>query len=822
METFVRDLRQAFRVLRQGGASFVVTAIVALALGIGANTAIFSLVNSVLLKEPPFPKANRIIIFETKSKEGEFGGASPAKFAHWSQQTDIIEDAASFGSGVMNWTGAAFPLQVRSERVSAAYFELFGAPVIRGRSFNRQEDTPGAPLTALISEDLWRQRFASNPGILGTTIMLGGDPYTVIGVVGRQFDFQDFGPAPQVFVPFQLDPNSHDQGHYFQAAARLKDGVTLERARAELQASAAAYKRKFPDALGPDESFAAASLRESLVRYAQKSIWVMVGAVAFVLLIACANVANLLLARAETRKRELAIRAALGAGRARIVRQLLTESLLLASAGAILGIAIGWLGMRALLTVNTAGLPRIGEAGELVTLDWRVLIFTISIALLTSLLFGLLPALHATHADLSATIKESASRTGSGFRRNKARTSLVIAEVALAVVLLVGAGLLIRTSLAIYGVSPGFSAHNILTMRMSLSGKKFETSASIERLVKDGVERIQAIPGVELASATCCIPLEGGYGLPFRIMGRPLDKGQPFHGGGGWKTVSPGYFEVFKIRMLRGRTFNERDTSASTPVVIISEAMAKKFWPKSDPMQDRILIGKGIMPQLDAEQPRQIVGIVSDLRDGGLNQDPGPEMFIVNAQVPDAIQALNVKLTPLAWVVRTHGDPLLLRGQIEEVLRQVCGLPVSDVRPMTEVVSRSTSRESFHTLLMSVFGGVSLLLAAIGIYGLMAYSVEQRTQEIGIRMALGAEAANVRGMVMKQGMVFASIGIVVGIAAAFALAQQIASFLFEVKPWDPLVFVSIPVTLAVVALVAIWWPALRATRVDPASALRQS
>jgi predicted permease len=309
--------------------------------------------------------------------------------------------------------------------------------------------------------------------------------------------------------------------------------------------------------------------------------------------------------------------------------------------------------------------------------------------------------------------------------------------------------------------------------------------------------------------------------LPFRIIGRRLEKG-PFHGGGEWKTVSPGFFEAFHMHMLRGRTFNDRDTAAATPVVIITESMAKKFWPKSDPMQDRILIGKGVMPQLELEQPRQIIGVVGDVRDGALNQDPGPGMYLPNAQVPDAIQALNVKLTPLAWVVKTRVAPMQLRAAVEEQLRQVSGLPVSDIRTMDETVSRSTSRERFHMLLMSVFGGVSLLLAAIGIYGLMAYSVEQRTQEIGIRMALGAEAGDVRRMVMKQGVTFAIAGILIGLGAAFALAKQLQSFVFGVTVWDPLVFVTIPCVLAATALLAVWWPAQRATRIDPATALRQS
>lgn len=821
METLGRDLRQAFRMLRQAGASFTITAVIALALGIGANTAIFSLVNTVLLKAPPFPNSDRIVILQTKSPQGSFGGASPAKFAHWAQQTEVLQDVSAFGGGILNWTGGQFPQQLRSERVSSAYFRLFGVPFIMGRPFNAQEDTPGASPVVVISESLWKSRFGSDPKIVGRTMILGDQPNIITGVVSAKFDFQDFGPEPEIFVPFQLDPNTRDQGHYFQAAGRLRNGVTLEQARARLDASAVAYRHKFPNALGNGQTFSAATLRDSLVQDAQRSIWVLAAAVGFVLLIACANVANLLLARAEVRKRELAIRSALGAGRGRIVRQLLTESLLLAAAGAVLGLVLGVVSIHALLSVNTAGLPRVGLKGEMVSLDWRVLVFAVLITLLTTLIFGLLPAWRAARTDLSSTIKESASRSGSGFRQNKTRTILVVTEVALAVVLLVGAGLLIRTAAAIYAVKPGFDTRNVLTMRMSLSGGRYETSASIEQMIRQVTERLDALPGVELASATCCVPLQGGYGLPFKIMGRPLKDG-PFHGGGGWKTVSPGYFEVFRIHVIRGRTFNERDNHAGAPVVIINETMARQFWPKGDPLQDRILIGKGVMPQLDNEPPRQIIGIVADQRDGALNQNPQPEMYVPNGQITDAIQALNVKLTPLAWVIRTHGDPMKLRAPVEEQIRQVTGLPVSDVWAMSEVVSRSTSRERFHMLLMSVFGGVSLLLAAIGIYGLMAYSVEQRTQEIGIRMALGAERSHVRRMVMRQGLTFAIVGVLVGVAAAFALARQISSFLFGVTAWDPLVFGTIPVVLILSAVLAVWWPAIRATRVDPATALRQS
>lgn len=820
MDTLIQDFRHALRLFLQGG-SFTLTAVIALALGIGANTAIFSLVNTVLLKEPPFPSANRIVILQTKTPQRSFAGGSPAKFAHWSQQTQVLEDVAAFAGGVVNWTGGHFPQQLRSERVSSAYFRLFGVPMVLGRPFNAREDTPGAAPVVVISEGVWKSKFASGPKILGKTMTLGSQPYTITGVVSSHFDFQDFGDAPEVWVPFQLDPNSNDQGHFFQAAGRLKSGVTFQQGNAQLDASATAFRHKFPDGLDKGESFSAETLKSALVQGSERSIWVLAAAVGFVLLIACANVANLLLARAEVRKREIAIRAALGAGRFRIVRQLLTESLLLAAAGALLGLALGLISIRALLSVNTAGLPRVGTDGSMVSLDWRVLLFTVLITLLTSLFFGLFPAWRSATADLNATIREGANRSGSGFRQNKARTLLVVSEVALSVILLVGAGLLIRTAAAIYAVKPGFDTQHVLTMRMSLSGKSFATSQAVEQLIRQATERLEAVPGVELASATCCVPLEGGYGIGFRIIGRPVQNG-PFNGGGGFKSVSAGFFEVFRIHVIRGRSFTERDNHSGTPVVMINESMARRSWPKSDPLQDRIVIGKGMMPEFDAEPARQIIGIVSDQRDGSLNQDPQPEMYVPTGQLTDAIQALNSNIRPLSWVIRTRGEPMQLRSAVEEELRQVSGLPVTDIRAMSEVVARSTSRERFHMLLMSVFGGVSLLLAAIGIYGLMAYSVEQRTQEIGIRMALGAEGSNVRAMVMRQGITFALFGLLVGMAGAFALAKQISSFLFGITAWDPLVFSTIPIVLLATAIIAVWWPANRATQVDPAAALRQS
>ena len=621
-------------------------------------------------------------------------------------------------------------------------------------------------------------------------------------------------------MAFQLDPNTSDQGHYFQAAGRLKPGVTLQQAQARLKLSAEEYTRKFPGALGKNGSFSAEPIREAMVGNVRSSLLVLLGAVSLVLLIACANVANLLLARAVGRKREMAIRVAVGAGRGRIMRQLLTESVMLALAGAVVGLAVGVAGIRALLSVNTANLPRVGLEGSLVVVDWRVVAFTMLAGLLTGLLFGSIPALQTSRPDLAATLKEGGGRGGTGFGQNKARTLLVVTEVALAVVLLIGSALLIRTSLALTAVNPGFHADHVLTLQMSLAGAEYNKSAAVERLVRDGTERLRAVPGVLVATAACCVPLEGGYGLPFMVMGRPLDAGAQFHGGGGWLTVSPGYFDAFRIAVVRGRAFSERDEGGATPVVIINQAMARQFWPKSDPLADKIWIGKNIMSELAAETPRQVVGILSDIRDGGLNRDPQPTMYIPNAQTPDALNALNLRITPLKWIVRTRGNPYSLSGSIQEQLRQASGLPLSDVRTMEDVISRSTSRTRFNMLLMTVFAVAALFLAAIGIYGLMAYSVQQRTQEIGIRLALGAATGNVRRMVILQGMRLALVGVAMGVAAAFGLTRLISTFLFGVKERDPMVFLTVAVALSVVSFLAVSLPARRATRIDPVVALR--
>jgi len=817
MGTLTLDLKHSLRLFGQSR-GFTAAAVAALALGIGANTAVFSVFNAVLLKPVPFPEPDRLVLFMNTSPQGSGPAASPAKYQHWRAQTSVVQDVAAFRNNRVNLTGGDIPEQLQSAQVTPDYFRLFGAPVLRGRTFTAAEGLPNGGRVAVISYGLWTRRFANDPGIIGKSISISGEPFTVVGIIGPKFDVRDFGPAPDVWLPFQFEPNSTDQGHYFIAAGRLKPGISLEQAKARLRIAGEEYRRKFPDAMGPNAGFTVEPLRQALVSNVRPVLFVLLGAVAFVLLIACANVANLLLARAVTRRREIAIRAAIGAGRGRIVRQLLTESVMLSLAGAVIGLVLGIIGIRALLMVNTANLPRIGQDGSLVSLDWRVLAFTALVAVITGLVFGLIPALHSSRPDLSATLKESGGRAGSGFRHNKARTVLVVSEVALAVVLLIGAALLIRTSMALRAVNPGFDASHVLTMRMSLTGPRFQQTAGVERLIRDGVQRLRALPGVASAAAACCVPLEGGYGLPFIIIGRPLEG--PFHGGGGWLPVAPGYFDVFRIRLLRGRTFTERDDAGAQPVVIINEAMARQYWPKGDPLSDRIWIGKGVMKELASETPRQIIGVVSDIRDGALNQHPRPTMYVPNAQIPDALNALNVQISPLAWVVRTHGDPRALSAAVQEQLRQASGLPVSDIRTMEEVIARSTSRDRFNMLLMTTFAGVALALAAIGIYGLMSYSVQQRTNEIGIRLALGAGTGDVRRMVLFQGAGLAITGVAFGLAAAFALTRLIASFLFGVQARDPVVFTAVPVVLGAVALAAVWLPALRATRVDPLKALR--
>jgi putative ABC transport system permease protein len=817
IEDFTHDTGYAFRILRRSP-GFTATAILALALGIGANTAIFTVVNSVLLQPLAYPEPDRLVQLEMSSPQGNANITSIPKYIAWKAQTQVFSDVAAYdvGGPGMNLTGNGLPEQLKGINVSASYFRVFGVPFAVGRPFLDEEDRPGGPRLAVLSKGLWHNRFGGDPGVVGKTLELGGESYQVVGVAGPSFSAD---PPVDIYVPLQADPNSTNGAHYLRATARLKQGVTLEMAKAQMKVAAADYERKFPNSLGPQGSFTAEPLRDTVVGDVRKALLVLLGAVSFVLLIACANVANLLLARATLRRREIAIRSSIGAGRGRIIRQLLTESVLLSLAGGVLGLFIGYAGVRALLALNPGEIPRIGQHGSLVVIDWRVLVFTLVISFLTGILFGLIPAFNASRTDLNATLKESGLRSGSGFRHNKARSLLVIAEMSMAVVLLVGAGLMIRTFGVLRSVDPGFDAHNVLTMEMSLTGARFEKTAGVNQLVRDAQRRVESLPGVASFASTCCLPLQGGFGLPFIIEGRPLTDG-PFHGGGSWRTISPGYFDVFRIPLLRGRLFTDRDDDSASRVVVINEGLAKQYWPNGDAVGQRILIGKGVGPEF-AEPAREIIGIVGDVRNQGLGSNPDPIMYVPVAQVTDGVTALNNKIIPLTLLVRTKIQPFSLSEDIQREIRAASGgLPVAHIRSMEQVRGESTSRSDFNMTLLAVFAGIGLLLAAIGIYGLTSYSVEQRTQEIGIRMALGAGPDDVRRMVVMQSMWLAFIGVFLGVAAALALTRLIANLLYGVKPWDPISIASVAALLISIALFATYIPARRASRVDPMVSLR--
>ena len=815
-ENLLQDLRYSLRTFRRNPA-FTITAVAALALGIGANTAIFSVVNTVLLKPLAYPDPDRIVQFMLVRSGVALVGASATNFNLWREQTNVFENVSAYGIGAVNLTGGADPEQVTSAQVSADTFRLFGAPFEKGRSFTAGEDRPGGPHVAVISHALWQRRFGGDPGIIGKSILLGGDPHVVVGILATGFDF-DSDPVPDVWIPFQLDPNSTDQAHYFSAAARLKPGITIAAANAQLRLAAEQFHRKFPSGLGTQDGFAVQPLEERIVSDVRPSLLILTAAVGLVLLIACANVAGLLLIRATGRKREIAVRAALGASRNRIVGQLLTESLLLSAIAGVLGLALGLWGVHALLTMNPGDIPRIGGSGTSVRLDWRVALFTLLASLATGVLCGLIPAFQASRGDLMSPIKES-GRSGIGLRQSRVRSLLVIGETALALILLIGSALLIRSFIALRAVNRGFETRNVLALHMSLAGTHFDNTQAFGRLVHEATQRIDSLPGVIASSAMSAVPLETKSGLPFDIAGHPLAQGAIRVG---WVSVSPGYFDVFRIPIERGRAFAERDDHSSPGVAIINQAMARTFWPDRNPVGDRIIIGKGFAPGFD-EPAREIIGISADIRDEGLDTPASPTIYVPIAQMAEGITALFAHVAPVGFVVRTRVAPQSLRSAIEAELRQASGgLPVAGVESMDDVTVRSTARSDFNTLLMNIFGGAALLLAAIGMYGLMAYSVQQRTPEMGIRQALGADSGKVRSMVVFEGMRLAFIGIIVGVAGAFILARLMTGFLFGVTPWDPVVFATVPALVSVVALLAVWIPARRAARIDPADALRYS
>ncbi len=811
VEQIMQDLSFAFRQLRRSPA-FTTTAIAALALGIGANTAIFSVVNAVLLKPLTYPEADRMVNFLVPSAEIANNLHNIPEFHFFQRQTKLFKEVVAFdnaGPG-FNLTGGSRPEQVNGIHVTEGYFRVYGAPLALGRTFTAQEDSPHGGQVVVLSYGLWQRKFGGDQAIVGKSISLGNEPYTVVGVIGKDFvgDVQ-----ADLWLPFQFDPASTDMNVFFFMTGVLQPDVRVAQANAKLAALSSEFLREYPKAWDPHPRVG--PLRDSIIGDARNSLLMMLGAVGLVLLISCANVANLMLVRATSRKREFAVRSALGSGRARIVRQLLTESVLLSMAGGVLGVILGFAGVRALLAVSPAGLPRIGEGGSAIGIDWRVLGFTLGVSFLTGILFGLFPAFSASRTDLNSALKESGNRSSTGFSEGKARSLLVVSEVSLALVLLISAALLIRSFIALHEVSPGFDFHNVLTMEMSLNGHRYQSTAGLTQLLRNGRDRLNAIPGVELAAAGFWRPIdvEDGTG-GFHIVGRPVEKNCC---GSKWMSITPGYLNLFNIPMLRGRDFTEDDNAGAPRVALINEAFARKYFPDEDPIGKQIDHGQG-GGQRGIET---IIGIVADFHDGGLATPASPMMIVPIAQVSDDYNAAYANIQPLFWLVRTHGDPHLTIPAITEQLRIASdGFPVAHIRTMDEVMGNSTARQSFQMLLLTIFGAVALMLAAIGIYGLMAYSVAQRTQEMGIRMALGAERSAIRGLVVWDGMRLALTGVMLGLAASFGLNHFVARFLFGIRPLDPLVFVSVPIVLSAVALVAVWIPATRASSVDPVCVLK--
>ena len=818
VEDLKRDFGFAMRSLGKAPA-FTVIAVLVIAVGISVNTAVFTVIDNVLLKPLTYPEPQQLVSLVNTGPRGNFPGASIPRFSLWRQQTSIFQQVAAidFGGAGLNLTGGDHPQQVQGLHVSADYFAMFGGPVIAGRTFTAAEDSPHGGHVVVLSNALWKSRYGGDPGIVGRTIQLDGTPYLVIGVIGPGFVTDT--PA-DLWVPFQFDLNSKDAVFFFTVVARLRAGVTVPQANAQLRLTADEFRRLYGnDSLPREGGFGVESLQSEMIGDTGSRLLVLWCAVAFVLLIACANVANLLLARAAARKREFATRAALGAGRGQIIRQLLVESLTLSLTGGFIGLGLGFAGVRMLLRINSGDIPRIGEDGAGITLDLNIVLFTLGVSILTGLIFGLAPAISASRANLATALNENGTHASLGVRSGKLRSALVIAEMALTVVLVVGAGLLIRTFMNLQAVDPGFAMHNVISMSMSISGDRFQTTAPVAQVIREGTDRLRTVPGILDVGVSNCLPMAGGFGMSFDVVGRPKG-GSLSSGGAGFCSVSYGYFNTLKIPLLRGRTLTRQDDAAAPGVAVINQAMARRFWPDGDPMQDRILIGAGAGPAF-AEGARQVIGIVGDTHDNGPNSDPTPMMYIPLAQMPDLETALNSKVAPLYWFVRSEPDPRTLVTAISTALRESSGgLPVAHIRTMEELEATNIGRQRLNMLLLTIFGCAGLLMAAIGVYGVMSYSVEQRTQELGVRMALGAQASNLRNMVIRQGMALTLIGVVIGGAGAVWLTHFLRNFLFGVKPLDPIAFIATPVVLSVVALISIWVPALRATRVDPMAALR--
>jgi putative ABC transport system permease protein len=805
MNTLWQDLRYGARMLlkRPG---FTLVAILTLSLGIGANTAIFSVINSVLLRPLPYPQPERIAhLWETNRKQNVLTGTvSPLCFTDWRGQSQSFEAMSAYRFASLALTGGAEPERLTGVAASAGFFEVLGVTPLLGRGFTAEEDKPGNNRVVVLGHGLWQRRFASDEKLIGQTITLDGQSHTVIGVMPPKFRYPN---AAELWTPLALDLSRSRRGsHFLFAIGRLKTGITPVAAQAELDVIARNLEKQYPDN-NRDQGINLVPLHEQLVgQDLRLRLWVLLAAVGLVLLIACVNVANLQLARAATRYRETAIRSALGAGRGRLVRQFLTESLLLAVLGGLSGLLLAKWGADWLANIARAQFPQLPE----ISLDTRVLGFTLLVSLLTGVIFGLAPALQSVKINVQEALKESGP--GATGQRQRVRSLLVIAEVALAVVLLVGAGLLINSFFRLQRVNLGFDPENLLTFNIALPQTRYGAAHLQAAFFQQTLQRIAALPEVQVAGAVSDLPFSGSRsGSSFSIDGRAKQSNEDWNAD--IRLISPDYFRALGIQLHAGRAFSERDVKETPGVVIINQTMARRFWPNEDPLGKRLTIGTPQETELYGRAPsREIVGIVGDLKHQRLADASAPEMYVPYQQLPGLAMSL---------AVRGRGDAAKLTGAVREAVRAVDrDQPISRVALMAERLARAVATERLNALLLTAFAAVALLLAGVGIYGVMAYTVTQGTREIGIRLALGAQARDVLRLIVGQGLLLTGIGLGLGLVTSFALTRLLERLLFGITATDPLVFSAATLLLSLIALLACYIPARRATKVDPLVALK--
>jgi len=808
MDTLLQDIRFGARMLLKHK-GFTTVAVIALGLGIGANTAIFSLVNGVLLRPLPFPNAERIVYFEGKNPAVGItdSNISYLDFTDWSQQTDLFASTAAYWTGNADLSGEGTePEAVPRAGVTIGFFSVLGVQPVLGRTFAPEDDKPatfneGRGTVAIISHGLWKRRFGSDPAIIGRVVQMKSRPLTVIGVMPPGFEYPE---QTQIWVNSAVNLSQEPRDNRaWSAIARLNSNVNLKQAQTRVSAINAQLDKQFHETnKGWDVSLQ--TLHERLVREVRPSLLALLGAVGFVLLIACANVATLLLARSAARQKEIAIRAAMGASRTRVLRQMLTESILLSAIGGIAGLVLSiWL-----TDVLTAMLPEGAPRLEQIGIDYRVLTFALGVSAFTGILFGIVPAMQASKLDVISALKEGGRGT-EVLRRTSARSLLLIGEVALSLMLLVGAGLLIKSFLRLQEVRPGFNAHNVLIANLALPYPKYQYE-QFEEFFRQLKERVEAAPGVQAAGGGLNLPLNAGVyaiGRGFIPEGRPLTVDE--NRDAMFSSITGNYFRALQIPLLSGRTFEFRDNFEAPKVVIINETIAKRHFGSAAEA-----IGKRLSIWRDEKFMREIVGVVGDTKTGSLTGEGGAQIYVPNAQA---------RFNLMGLVIRTAGDPAAfattLRHEVQALDKDQ---PIYNVRTMDDVVANSLGTRRVSMQLFAVFAGAALLLAALGIYGVMAYSVTQRTHEIGLRMALGAQKSDVLRLVIRQGMALTAIGVVVGVAGALALTRVIGNLLYGVTATDPLTFVAIPLLLLFVALVACYLPARRAARLDPTIALARS